>query len=297
MKSKASQIDLSFARAASLILPPAERWRFVLVGCGGTGSWLAPSIARICRVLTEQGKEAEASFIDHDLIEEKNIPRQNFCQAEMGANKARTLALRFASAWGVELEARAERFQQTHLYGGRLLRQGNLIVIGCVDNAAARVEISKALKTNNADVPHDVWWLDCGNTESAGQVIAGSAAAPKDLRGAFLSRKVCKALPSPALVAPDLLKPRPEEKARHKLSCAEIQLADAQSIAVNQQVAALATDYLLRMVWGGLKRFATYFDLESGSMRSRYISPEEIAAAANCTVDHICLQVQARRTA
>ena len=80
------------------------------------------------------------------------------------------------------------------------------------------------------------------------------------------------------MVAPDLLNARPEEKAASKLSCAEIQLANAQSLAVNQQVAVIASDYLVRITHGGLKKFGTWFDLESGASRSRYITQEEIGS-------------------
>jgi hypothetical protein len=38
-----------------------------------------------------------------------------------------------------------------------------------------------------------------------------------------------------------------------------------QSESVNVRVAAEAADYLYRMAAGNLKRFATYFDLESGT--------------------------------
>lgn len=282
----APQIDLSLLNAATLLMPPAQRWHVLLIGCGGTGSWLAPSIARVCWLLGEQGKEVDATFIDHDLVEQKNIPRQNFCQAELGENKAATLAARCSAAWGVNITARREPFKHSFLLDCRW-RNANFILIGAVDNAAARREIAKTLKHNDADNPHTVWWLDCGNTESAGQVLLGSAPEVKVLQGAFLSRKICRALPSPALVAPDLLQPRPEEVAAKKMSCAEIAMANAQSLAVNQTVASIATDYLLRMVSGGLKRFATSFDLEAGSMRSRYITVEEIGGVAKKPVEFV----------
>ncbi|HKX30639.1 MAG TPA: ThiF family adenylyltransferase [Blastocatellia bacterium] len=285
-KQQTPQIDLSFVNAATLLLPPADQWHFLLIGCGGTGSWLAPSIARLCRVLGEQGKSAEAIFIDHDRLEQKNIPRQNFCEAELGQPKASALAARYSAAWGVKITARVEPFKQAHLREYEWRNQ-NLILIGAVDNAAARQEIAKSLKGNTADVPHTAWWLDCGNSESSGQVILGSAPDAKELRGAFLSRKICRALPAPTLVAPDLLEPRPEESRKNKISCAEIQMANNQSLAVNQAVAAIASDYLSRLVSGGLKKFATYFDLESGSARSRYIVPEEIAGMAKKPVEFV----------
>jgi hypothetical protein len=48
---------------------------------------------------------------------------------------------------------------------------------------------------------------------------------------------------------------------------------------VNVRVAAEAADYLYRMAAGNLKRFATYFDLESGTARSVYITQQSLRAA------------------
>lgn len=283
-KPQQPQIDLSFARAATLLLPAHDRLRLVLVGCGGTGSWLAPSVARIARVLRDQHKDVSVVFCDPDRVEQKNIPRQNFCQAELGVSKSETLALRLSSAWGIEIESWPTPFKAAEPRHDTMT-----LLIGCVDNAAARQALSRALQ-HNAELRGSelgTWWLDCGNTDDAGQVLFGSAYRPDRLKGAFKSRKICILLPSPALVAPDLLEPRPEELTAKKMSCAEIQAANNQSLAVNQQVAAVATDYLLRLVSGGLKRFATYFDLESGSMRSRSITPEEIAGLARKPVDYV----------
>src|SRR5262249_48042985 len=281
-------IDLSCARAATLMLPVYDRLRFVLVGAGGTGSWLAPSVARIARLQRDQGREVEVVFYDHDQVEPKNIPRQNFCDAELGRNKAVTLAARFSAAWGVEITAIPRRFNAQGLDFASDLT----ILIGCVDNAAARKEISLAWQRRSA------WWLDCGNDESSGQVILGSALQAKDLAGAFTpSCKICKALPIPSLVAPDLLEPKPEELAASKLSCAEIQIANAQSLAVNQAVAAIAPDYLLRLMGGKLKKFASYFDLEAGSARSRYITVEEVAGVIKRPAIYLIQQPKVKKEA
>lgn len=280
-KQTTATIDLSFLQAATLLLPSAETWNLVLVGCGGTGSWLAPSVARIARVIQEQGKTANVWFVDPDEVEEKNIPRQNFCQAELGQNKAVTLAGRLSAAWGIDIRVSRERFNPSKIGSGSWVTYDSVtVLIGCVDNAAGRKELAKALERNRADSPHRTWWLDCGNTEHSGQVLFGSSVQSRQLEGAMVSSKICRALPAPSLVAPDLLVARLEESRRDKRSCAEIQLASAQSLAVNQMVASIATDYLLRIVFGGLNRFGTYFDLASGSMRSLYCSAGEIAKFA-----------------
>jgi hypothetical protein len=153
-----------------------------------------------------------------------------------------------------------------------------------VDNAAARKEIAACLLDRD---PPDCFWLDCGNSNESGQVLLGSAPTVKVLKGAFVSPRTCVALPSPALQAPDLLIARPEELADTRMSCAELMQANLQSLAVNQMVAAVASDFLTRMLTGlPLKKFRTDFDLASGSARSRAITPTEFAACCGRGTDY-----------
>jgi PRTRC genetic system ThiF family protein len=292
MQKKSQVLDLSYARAATLMIPVYDCLRLCLVGCGGTGSWLAPSVARIARLQRDQGREVEVVFYDHDHVEPKNIPRQHFCDGELGRNKAVTLAARYSAAWGVEITAVPKKFRAVDVHRNTLN-----IFVGCVDNAAARQEIAKVI-SGAAAAGAAAWWLDCGNDESSGQVIVGSHIHPGQFEGSFTpSCKICKRLPAPSLVAPDLLELRPEEMIASKLSCAEIQLANAQSLAVNQMVASVATDYLLRLVTGGLKRFRTDFDLSAGSMRSRYITADEVAKVIKKPAGYVVASAQERRKA
>ena len=270
----ASGLNLSFMNAARVITAAHQEVRLVMVGCGGTGSWLAPSVARIVRVLNESGTETSALFIDPDCIESKNIPRQNFCDAELRFPKAQTLAARYSLAWGVEIGAVTDHFK-AEMIGSRWNRL--TVVIGCVDNAAARHELAKTLAANAGDSPPRVWWLDCGNQRESGQVLLGSTNDPRALHYAFPLDGYCQHLPSPVLQCPDLLEPQPEELSHHNLSCAELALANAQGLIVNQRVAAEAADYLARLlIHQNLRRFATWFDLASGAVRNAYITPEQI---------------------
>jgi PRTRC genetic system ThiF family protein len=276
-KQKPQQPDLSFARAANLMLARRDETRISLVGCGGTGGWLAPAVARLAYVLKEQGRDVKIAFYDPDHVEEKNIPRQNFCTAEIGRNKAITLAARYGAAWGLEIAAIPHRFDPAkpafHSYSALH------IICGCVDNAAGRKVIAETLKKNRAGEAPGVWWLDSGNSKESGQVILGSASTPAMLKGCFQTEKICAALPSPFLVEPSLMNALPEESSAKKMNCAEMMIANMQSLEVNQQVAAIAAGYLTRMLTGApLKRFATYFDLPTGSTVSKAITPENIFA-------------------
>jgi PRTRC genetic system ThiF family protein len=269
-------IDTSYLNAATLLLPATDRLQLHLVGCGGTGSWLAPTVARMARLLKEQRKEVTVHFYDGDVVERKNLFRQNFCDAEVGRNKAITLAARYGLAWGLDIQAHPEYITQDSLYGSRELS----IYIGCVDSTQGRKAIHAYVQLTPYHEEHQKlnWWLDCGNAEDSGQVLFGGETKPERFtRGVFgADGKVCRRLPAPSMVEPLLLKPSAEETQRKKQGCADLQLHNDQSLSVNQMVAAIAGDYLLRIVTGTLKKYATYFDLSSGVMRSKYITRENL---------------------
>lgn len=269
-------IALDFLEARPVVTREPSLVCLHLVGCGGTGSWLAPTLARIARTLVDRGAEVELVFQDHDTVEEVNVPRQNFCYAEIGANKADVLAARYAAAWGLEIAARGVPFTAL---SDRTATDWLTILVGAVDNAAARRELHASLGRQSWDKAPAIWWLDCGNWRESGQVLLGSARDKKELGDPFALGGACTALPSPALQCPELVEARPEETAETRLSCAELAARDEQSLVVNQVVAALAGDFLLRLlVSHDLKRFATYFDLPSGSSRSVYCTPNAVAA-------------------
>ena len=244
-------------------------------GLRGTGSWLAPDLARLACALKSTERQIDITFVDPDVVEERNVYRQNFCFAETGRPKAIALALRYSAAWGVEIRAVAEPFDPGRV---RMEWDALTVLVGCVDNAAARKSIAETLK-HNQGVPQ-TWWLDVGNDRESGQVLLGSAATVAQVRHAFDNRAFCQCLPGPALQEPALLAATPDESM--ELSCEEMAVADTQSLSINKRMAAEAADYLCRLLGGGrLLKFATYLDLASGSARSRYITPASVAAACN----------------
>src|SRR5215207_4786383 len=135
--------DALYAR--STLLPVAKSITIHLIGCGGIGSWLAPHLARITKLLQEVHHiNVRLAFWDYDTVEEKNIFRQNFCEAEIGVNKAETLARRFGIAWGLDITAIPVPFARDAMYRNNLAaRYGDSsmpVFITCVDNNKARQE-------------------------------------------------------------------------------------------------------------------------------------------------------------
>jgi hypothetical protein len=186
--------------------------------------------------------------------------------------------------YGIDIDAVTERFDPDLLeeypypdYHERIERL--TVILGCTDNAAARRSIFNVLEANRRYEAPRFWTLDCGNFSESGQVLLGSAHTVEAMQPAFTFARQCIALPSPALQAPDLLVPRPEERENTSLSCAELALANAQSLMINCALACEAADYVLRMlITGTLKRYATYIDLPSGRKTSSYITRESLAS-------------------
>lgn len=272
--------DLSFVEARTILLAEHRAVQLLLVGCGGTGSHVARPVAQVARVLVERGTEVEVVFVDPDVVEPKNVPRQLFCDAEIGMPKAVALARRYAAAWGVPIRAVHGRFDEGLLAGADRLR----VIVGCVDNAEARKAIAAAVMSvrrrdgwmwRGRQKAPLVWWLDCGNDRQSGQVLIGSTTDARELAAGWAIDGFCTEAPLPILQAPELLVARPEETVAAQLSCAELLARSLQAMSVNARVAAEAGDMLMRLLLThDLKRFATYFDLPSGAARSKFNAPE-----------------------
>jgi PRTRC genetic system ThiF family protein len=192
-------IDLSYLNAVPLVTYDYRVVNIVVVGLGGTGSWLAPHAARVAKTLLDRGKKVRLFFIDHDIVEAANVDRQNFCQAEMGYHKARVLALRYGLAWGIDITVFTERFTPDSPKLP-LAEWGTMtVVVGCVDNAMARNYLSFTAQLNpkGKELPR-CFWLDCGNSRESGQVLLGASTSPDSLAYAFDLAGVCTNLPSPA---------------------------------------------------------------------------------------------------
>jgi hypothetical protein len=151
------------------------------------------------------------------------------------------------------------------------------LLIGCVDNAAARQTLAKTLASYQSPTYQAtrLWWLDCGNHATSGQVLLGSHLETEPTIYQF-HELGCIRLPAPTIQHPELLITKPEEQQQTALSCAELAMANAQSLGINQMVAAYSSEYLIQLLTGKLKRFATYFDLPSGAAQSYYTTQANV---------------------
>jgi PRTRC genetic system ThiF family protein len=255
-----------------VVLPAVERLAVVLVGVGGTGSALAPSLARLASLLRSKGVALQMHFVDHDIVERRNVLRQNFTEHEIGCFKVDALSFRLNAAFGLDITAvpaafSAERFEAWTAGCDR--RAGANLIISAVDNHLARREIAGVVAAQNGR-----WYcLDAGNEYASGQVLMDNITDPGAIK--FDKLGLCTGLPSPYVQEPTLLEPPADDAG--PLSCADIALREEQSPVVNQQVAALAAHYAYQfLVRRELTQMASDFTLEPPTTKSRWITEANV---------------------
>lgn len=161
--------------------------KIVMIGAGGTGGHIAPHLYRLLYAL-----ERPVQFIvcDGDIVEEKNLVRQNFTEADLGQNKARVVAERYSNVFGLETSyvpdfiESAERLEElitprrwntgryttdpkTGHYGPETISE-LVILIGAVDNNRSRQLCHEVFLQAN-----ELIYIDSGNGEYTGQVVCG----------------------------------------------------------------------------------------------------------------------------
>mgnify|MGYP000094997523 CR=1 FL=1 len=223
--------------------------KIVILGAGGTGGYVIPHLYRI-------GFAADRNIriivCDGDVVEEKNLVRQNFVEQDIGRNKAQVLSERYSAAFGIECEY-IPRFIETEEELFRLTKPDfqqsrwnnipetqRVILLGCVDNNKSR-QLCHAVFYKQKDIIY----IDSGNGEHTGQVVCG---VRQNDRTTY--KPVCS-------LYPDMLKE--EDKFPSELSCAERTVSAPQSVTANLTAATAVVSFL-------------YDLLICGELNTRYIT-------------------------
>lgn len=134
----------------------------VIVGVGGTGSFLLTQLVRYINSLPFAGK-IEIVIVDGDKYEENNVDRQEFAHSRMGKNKA-----------DVQVEVYKQKFPKLKITSvPEYLGEGNIenviwensVTFCCVDNHVCRFLVSKHCQNLN-----DALLISGGNEEYDGNV-------------------------------------------------------------------------------------------------------------------------------
>lgn len=161
---------------------PGQIKNIVVVGVGGTGAYLAEGLAKLT---AGYNLDLDVLLVDPDVVEDKNILRQNFHTYEIGAPKAHALAIRINQQFGLSFASR-------QCLGEEIRLGPNTLLVTCVDN----VEVRKKFAAHNM-------WLDTGNGLDFGQVCFGTTKDRDELKTAaqkWGEQPFINSLPNPYLV-------------------------------------------------------------------------------------------------
>jgi PRTRC genetic system ThiF family protein len=245
--------------------PNTQISTITIVGCGGTGTAVARSVARMVYDMREARLHTpQVVLIDPDMVESTNIGRQLFTPADLGQPKAQVLMRRFNLALGLNMTAICEAVDAERHFE----RWGNLIV-GCVDNHLARQELAKV---------SGALWIDAGNHASSGQSVIGNT-GDRDLVLRHLDGRDGKVgyLPHAGLLFPALLEPEVEPASQPQQSCGELVAARAQELTINDWMAVVTAQYIYKLLHRQpITSFATFISSDGMSVRSLPIGREEL---------------------
>ena len=213
--------------------------KIVMLGAGGTGGHIAPHLYRLLHALD---RPVKVIIADGDLVEEKNLVRQNFIAADLGKNKAQVLAERYASAFGMEAQYIPEFVESEEMLSELVKPESRPvwmdsgkypqelpILIGAVDNNRSRQLCHQVFRKSE-----ELVYIDSGNGEYTGQVVCGIRCGGKT------SYKPV------GEVYPDVLDRT--DKFPTELSCAEAAVSAPQSITANIMAAAAVVAYIYNIL-------------------------------------------------
>ena len=246
----------------------------ILVGCGGTGGFVAEAL---CRLFS--GRAARIVLVDHDRVERHNLLRQNFYAGDVGRFKSQVLAERLAREYNREIGYSIYPFQKRKTEYGHITFPaigGYLspyLLIGCVDNAAARRTMSECISRTNQGNYTPSWLVDAGNGTNWGQVLIGNRGTDRLKHRAF-EGEICNGLPAPTVQRPDLLTTIPDTPP--DVDCAAALDLTDQDPTINYSMASLVAQVVRRLVTGTCPWMALYLDMDQGTQTPTYATPEVV---------------------
>ena len=244
--------------------------KIVMLGAGGTGGHIAPHLYRLLYALD---RPVRFIIVDGDTVQQNNLVRQNFIAADLGENKAKVLAERYASVFGLETEYIPEFIEDDKRLielvtprkstVGMGFNQGRMytdvvdelvILIGAVDNNRSRQLCHEVFKKVSPLV-----YIDSGNGEHTGQVVCGIRQG---------TRTVFKPVGS---LYPDIL--GDTDKFPTELSCAEASVSAPQSIVANIMAATAVVNFVYNiLVRGSIDTRAVTFSTNTMTIKPNLVN-------------------------
>ncbi|HHV42563.1 MAG TPA: hypothetical protein GXX72_06955 [Clostridiaceae bacterium] len=255
------KLSLDFSRQDEGFLPNFGTSRcyprFVIAGLGGTGGYVFYHLARLIAA-QENSKHYQILLADGDIVEKKNLIRQNFIEEDVGRSKVKVLSERYGYVYKMNIPYHSHYIEDQEVLND-LLWERKLdfyptvtVLIGCVDNNKTRQLFYQTFM----DFPDLMIYIDSGNDEWSGQVVMGAKGRKKII------------LPPVGYYYPDILEDTdtlfPSEE-----SCQDIAVSSPQNIATNITAATITFTILNQLFFnGGTEIYGATFNATTGQTRA-----------------------------
>lgn len=264
---------------------------FHIIGAGGTGGYVIRDLFRYLQSLKSKGdmRQFYVNIVDGDVVEEKNLIRQNFIHSDIGKKKGAVLANRYGAAFGIPVKYH-DMFLSEHMELTRLsnesinaldMRDNEVaeIIIGCVDNHAARRVIHNYL---TGRVRRTAFWIDSGNERLSGQVVCGSKGRWREnhigmTEAHWKDLYALTELPTVTTYYPEILDAAQDLEGSDNTSCADRALVEDQNIFINMSAAIHVLNFTRQLVGSeSMSNNKVEFDIK-GLSTVGLLTPENLA--------------------
>lgn len=222
---------------------PTHPITILVVGCGGTGSYVVTQLAKMQVALAElRGIQIEVMVMDDDIVESHNVGRQMFSPSDIGHYKAEVIVSRINRFYGLEWQHSLKRFD------GELKDN---IIISCVDNVATRMMIKSEMDISSTSRNLHEWsealyWMDFGNSKDTGQYVLSNNINLKDTIELFGE-----------------MEDKPDEP-----SCSMAESLNQQDLFINLQLATSGVNLLYKLLkTGSISYQGQFLNTETGFTR------------------------------
>jgi PRTRC genetic system ThiF family protein len=254
MRTKPSVIHMQTVHYTNqYIVDPQHPVTVNVIGCGGTGSQVLNSLARMHSALKALGHPGlYVRAIDPDRVTAANMGRQLFSPADVDSFKCIALIGRINRFFGTDWEGLPS------LYDKSLAIARANITISCVDTGKARKEIKEVITIPHKEFqkperygyirqpePYEVpyYWMDFGNMQDRGQVVIGTLC---DIDQPLSNDYKCVgSLPTIDKLHPEILKDKKGED--QGSSCSLAEALQKQDLFINTNVANMGMAILWQM--------------------------------------------------
>lgn len=298
----------------SIRKPTQADLHFIVIGAGGTGGYLMRDLVRIISLENEKTERMHSrdrsqhgiTLIDGDVVEEKNLGRQNFVSQDIGKNKADVIASRYGRAFRHPVNVIPEFLTSPNElvdYIFDLRNSSNRtsdryllpVFIDCVDNNATRLYIAAAVATLANQHSVSSYTISSGNSERTGQVLisamigAGNETLSSDLKS-VIEHNGSHENPSLSVNTPSFFDVFPNieiDKDPTQLSCAEQAESAPQNIVTNMNAANIVFGFAMRLLnHEFISTIAIFYDTNTGKQSEIELSIKDLNRLLSMTPEN-----------